>query len=247
MLRRKPTECDKKVIFKYCDAIQGIMQKVQDKKDLEALLVNKVQPAVDAIMHKFMGVRIAELGEDITKKVAMNPLLGLDVNSLLPFNEARKKFRSEYIRRLLVKEYGNVSEVARIAAMERRSIHRFIIAAKIDIAKIRSDMMKPHYIAQEAVARAVRESLQEFEGILHPHALERIYEGIPEISRELLAELPQSQVTFKEAEEAFERAYFAKLLAEERDTKRIARRSKLRYETVHRKLKKLGLLKPSRT
>jgi DNA-binding NtrC family response regulator len=210
--------------------------------DLENRLANKILPAIDAIMHKFMGVEIQEIGSDITTKLTKNPLLGFAIATHLPYRQAKTRFRKEYLERLLLQKFGNISEVSRIARIDRRSIHRFIITARINVKKMREEMMKPEYIKEIAIGKAVKEALSDYETILHPEKIRKLYEDIPSISRDILKELPDEPIPLHEAEAEFERAYFQTLLQEKKKVADIARHAKLRYEVVHRKLKKLGII-----
>ncbi|MEM3127048.1 MAG: sigma-54-dependent Fis family transcriptional regulator, partial [Candidatus Woesearchaeota archaeon] len=56
-------------------------------------------------------------------------------------------------------------------------------------------------------------------------------------------ELPFVPIKWEEAEELFEKEYFKKLLEENLNIEisKLAKKIKLRYETLHRKLKKLGI------
>lgn len=216
-------------------------ERTREKRDdLESKLASKILPAIDAIMHKFMGVKIQEIGSDITTKLTKNPLLGFAIATHLPYRQAKTQFRKEYLERLLLQKFGNISEVSRIAHIDRRSIHRFIITAKINVKKMRADMMKPEYIKEIAIGKAVKDALLDYETILHPEKIKKLYQDIPAISRDILKELPDDPLPLHDAETEFERAYFFALLQEKKKVADIARHAKLRYEVVHRKLKKLG-------
>ncbi|MFH1916339.1 MAG: hypothetical protein ABIJ21_03680 [Nanoarchaeota archaeon] len=218
------------------------MEKKKEEKGLEEKIINKIQPAIDTIMQRFMGLRIHELGSDISTKLTKNPLLGFSIDANLPYRNAKKKFRKEYLVKLLLKTYGNVSEVARIAQIERRSIHRFIIETRLNVQKMREEMLRPEYIKEAAISKELISTLKEYENVLHPEKMRKIYDDVPEISKDILKELPDEPLTLREAETEFSRQYFKTLQSECKTIKEIAKRSQLRYESVHRKMKALGLI-----
>ena len=148
-------------------------KKKESEAGLEEKIINKIQPAIDTIMQRFMGLRIHELGSDITTKLTKNPLLGFSIDATMPYRKAKKKFRKEYLIKLLLKTYGNVSEVARIAQIERRSIHRFIIETRLNVQKMREDMLRPEYIKEAAIGKELISALKEYENVLHPEKMRR--------------------------------------------------------------------------
>jgi len=213
------------------------------KESLETRLLSKLQPAIDSIMQKFMGVHIKELGEDLTAKLSKNPLLGFEITTRLPFRQAKKRFREQYIRRNLLMSYGNISEVARRLDIERRTIHRFIHEARMNVQKMRDDMLKPSYIKETAVQDVLGDVLKGYAEVLHPVKLEQMYADLSKISKDIVSSLPDEPLPLKQAEEEFEKQYFTKLLDEcERKIVCVAKRAGLRYETVHRKMRKLKII-----
>ncbi|MFH1072104.1 MAG: hypothetical protein V1743_01615 [Nanoarchaeota archaeon] len=217
--------------------------KQDSKEGLETKLLSKLQPAIDCIMQKFMGVHIKELGEDLTAKLSMNPLLGFEITTHLPYKMAKKRFREHYIRRNLLMRYGNISEVARRLDVERRTIHRFIHDARMNVQKMRDDMLKPSYIKETAVQDVLGDVLQGYAEVLHPVKLEKMYADLSQISKDIAASLPDNPMSLKEAEEEFEKQYFTKLLGEcGRKIVCVAKRAGMRYETVHRKMRKIGVI-----
>ena len=211
-------------------------------KPLEKIVFDKLQPLVDNVMQKFMGVTIGELGKDISSKLKQNPLLGFEIDTLKDFKTAKKNFKNQYIKRLLLTHYGNISEVARIAEVDRRSVHRFVVQARLNAKKIRKDMWKPSYLRQEALSSVISDVLKDYSEILHPIKIEQAYKDISKISKDIIKELPEEPMTLKEAEREFEKQYLQKVLeGENHNISRVAKRIKLRYETLHRKLKSLGI------
>ncbi len=213
-----------------------------EKHPLEQRLIEQLSPLLDGWVHRALGISLPELRDDITSKLTKNPILGLTVASALPYKKAKALFRADYFRKLLLEHYGNVSIVAKIAEVDRRSIHRFANQARLDLARVRAEMLRPSYVKEVEVGRILEEAFKSFEGILHPDKLQSLYSDTSQISREIVESLPHAPLTLKGADREFDRQYFAQLRAQEKTIAAAARRAGLRYETVHRKLKGLGML-----
>ncbi|MFO8015493.1 MAG: helix-turn-helix domain-containing protein [Candidatus Woesearchaeota archaeon] len=209
---------------------------------LEERAKRKVRPIVDEAVHKSFGVTIDEMSRDISEKMERSPLLRFEVDTSIPLKKARKRFAKEYLKRLLEINYGNISEVARIADVDRRSVHRLVKETGISVDRIRKDMAKAYDIKQMAISSIIEDVLDDYRTVFHPEKLDRMYRSVSDVSREILDVLPERQPTLKEAEEEFEKEYIRKALAEnDGNITRTARKAGLRYETLHRKMKKHGL------
>jgi DNA-binding NtrC family response regulator len=184
------------------------------RKDLERVVKTRVKPVVDLAMQKAMGITVSELSRDITSKIEKNPLLGFAIDTSVPFKKAKKQFKKQYLLKLLRINYGNVSEVARITNLDRRSIHRIVRAAKINVDKIRQEMAKAYEIKQSAVNEIIEDVLDHYKESIHPTKLEKMYKRVPELSKDILEELPEQPLSLKEAEQEFEREYIRKALEE---------------------------------
>ncbi|MBN1645916.1 hypothetical protein JW868_02650 [Candidatus Woesearchaeota archaeon] len=209
---------------------------------LEESVLDKITPVIDYVMTKFMGSPMSELTYDISEKLRRSDLLGIPVNTMMPFKMAKRLFRSEYLQRLLIQNQGNISRVAEISRVDRRSIHRIVRQSRVDAYTIRKEMTRPTYLQMRAVSHAVEESIDEFRDHISPTRVQYLYSNIDELSEEILEGLPGQSVSLKDAVEEFETLYFGDLLAECNGViSAVAKRCGLRYETVHRKLKELGL------
>ncbi|MCX8147359.1 MAG: hypothetical protein N3D84_02740, partial [Candidatus Woesearchaeota archaeon] len=107
---------------------------------------------IDKSMHKILGVTIDELSTDITEKIRKSPLIDFHIDIKLGFKKAKKQFIKRYLEKLLLINYGNISEVAKIAGIDRRSIHRMVKESKINVEKIRKEMAKAYDIKQSAIS-----------------------------------------------------------------------------------------------
>ncbi len=212
--------------------------------ELEKLIDKKIKPLVEEAMQKHLGITISEIEEDITDKLKKAPLIEFDIDTKIPFKQAKKQFKKKYLTRLLQLHLGNVAEVARIAKIDRRSIHRLITELKIDLSHFRKTLTKRQYIKETAIKDLLESSFKTYKSSLNPKKYEKLYEEVPELSKEIIKELPIKQPILKEAEKEFEKKYLKKALEENKNSEsKTAKKIGLRYETLHRKLKSLGIIK----
>ncbi len=211
-------------------------------KELEDVLKKKINFLVDEAMQKFLGVTINEIGKDITDKIEKNPLLRFNVNTALKFKTAKKIFKKDFITKVIQTSYGNISEVAKKLGVDRRSIHRAVKELRIDVKKCREIMLKPSYYRKEAVDNILRDTLSQYKSILRPSKLQQVYKNVPHLSKDIAETLPPILMTLKEAEQEFEKQYLSKALKEAKGSiTKTAKKIGLRYETIIRKMKKLGM------
>lgn len=206
---------------------------------LEKVLDDKIIPIIDTAMQKYIGISIHEIQGDITDKLKNNPLLGIPVRHELPFRKAKKAFKKQFMERLLKTHHGNISEVARILGMNRRSVHR--IVEKESTQLIREELPKPYYLKQKEVEQIIEGVLANYKPIIREDKLENIYNNVEEISKDIVDELPDEDMSWKEVEEEFERKYLEFALRHKKSYKQVAKSIGISYETLLRKLKKLKL------
>ena len=89
------------------------------RETLEKVMKTKVEPLVEEAMHKFLGVTVSEISDDISDKIEKNPLITYEINTSLGFKAAKKLFKREFLKRLLQSHLGNVSLVATITGMDK--------------------------------------------------------------------------------------------------------------------------------
>ncbi len=131
-------------IYKLLVLLPGYMAR----EDLEKVVKSRVKPIIDGAMQKFIGARIVELESDISDSLAKNPLFEVEIDTSLKFRKAKDNFKRSYISKLLQTHLGNISRVADVLGIDRRSIHRLIKSLKINIEKIRKKLLSKEY-AQE--------------------------------------------------------------------------------------------------
>ena len=212
------------------------------RQTLDKVLKEKVEPLLESAMHRFLGVTVSEISEDISDKIEKNPFITYEINTALSFKAAKKVFKREFLKRLLQSHLGIVSIVAKITGMDRRSIHRSIKELGINIDKIRKEMISAKYYQKEAVDGIVRDTLDDYKQIIQPSRLEKMYKHVGELSEDIVKQLPAAEMTWDDAEKEFEKMYLEKALKENNgNISATAKKIKLRYETLHRKLKKLSI------
>ncbi|RME54961.1 hypothetical protein D6777_02120 [Candidatus Woesearchaeota archaeon] len=215
------------------------------KKDLENFIETEIEPVIEKTIQKFLGVTIKELNKDITDKLKKNPLVEIHVPKGLTLKNAKRIFRKAFIERLLKSHFGDVTAVARICGVDRKTIHRMINELGIDINVCRKALLKPEYVKKEALNYVIEESLKSYDKVLHPEKLSTIYKNVDELSRQILNEYNFSWPTLKEAEKEFEKEYITNELKENNWKLTItAKKLNIRYETLHRKIKILKIFRP---
>lgn len=192
---------------------------------------------VEKAMKNFLGVSVKEINEDISNKL-VNPVLKIDIDVKKSFKDAKKEFKRVFIINLLQSNYGNVSRVAEISGLDRRSIHRLIKSFKINIDDLRKG---PYYFAKQQkenyVYSVVEETLNKYD-ITKSKKNELAKEHLKDIS---LA-LPNINLTYQDAMKEFEIQFISKALKENNfNTNLAAKKIGIARETLSRKLSELSL------
>lgn len=217
-------------------------EKEKAAQNIDQLLEEKIKPLITEATAKFLGVTVKELTEDISAKLTKAPLLDFPIDISIKFKQAKKRFKKAYIEKMLELHLGNISVVAREAGTDRRSIHRLIHQLHVPLDKIKKELLRPYDMKLSLVSHAIEDVLDKYRAVLHPAKIERMYKNVSQLSEDLLRELPEKKLTIKEAEEDFERQYIKKaLLGNNHNVTQTAKKIGLRYETLHRKMKVLGI------
>ena len=211
------------------------------KPELEHLVETKVKPLLEEAMHKSLGITIQELESDISDRLKKSSL-DFSIDTKMKFKEAKRRFKQVYIRGLLKQNLGNIEQVAKIAAVDRRSIHRIVAQMKFDVEHLREQIDKKEYFKQAAVQDIIQDSLVAYKSAIHPKRYEALYKEAPQLSKEILKELPKIPDALKITEKEFEKKFITQALAENNhNISKTARKIGLRFETLHRKMKKVQL------
>ena len=213
------------------------------EREIDGKKKKYIDPIVTSAVQKVLGVNITELNRDISEKLNKSSLIGINIDTSKSFKDAKKYFKKKYLDRLLQINLGNISEAAKIAHVDRRSIHRLVKDEKVDVYKIRRELKKAYTIKQEEINTIIGDVLDNYKTIIHPIKMDQMYAHVPELSKDILDELPEEPKTLKEAEEEFEKEYLTKALKENNgNVSQTAKKIEIRYETLHRKMKKIGLI-----
>ncbi len=235
-------------------------------QDLEAaikekvVIKEKVIPLLEETMEKHWGITIPKLETDITDRLT-NPQLNIYVPQGLKFGKAKKFFKKEFLKRELQLHRGNISHLAKTLELDRRSIHRAIRNLDIKVGQIKGqvkemlsrsaseeelvglskELSKERY-QEEVVDKAIRGTLEQYKQLLRPEKMEELYKDIPTLSRNIVKFIPYQDWSWREAEQEFERQFLRQALEEQGwKVSEAAARIGLRAETLHRKIRKLGL------
>ncbi len=209
--------------------------------DLESTIKEKVQPLVIDAMSKTWGLTIPKIESDITDQLA-KPALHLYIPLTLPYKEAKKTFKKEFLTRELRRHIGNVSELAKILGMDRRSIHRTIKELGIDMENMRNRLELDDHKLEHFVDNTIRHKLEEYKQIIHPEKMDLLYDALPKLSRNIAQILPQEVMSWKDAEDEFERQFFNHAIKQHSgNISHTAKDLGLRAETLYRKIRELQL------
>tara|TARA_Y100000310_G_scaffold317846_1_gene371177 strand:+ start:2546 stop:3178 length:633 start_codon:yes stop_codon:yes gene_type:complete len=207
------------------------------KKDLEETIKEKVAPLVEETLEKNIGVTIPKLESDIADKL-MQPNVDIYIPHDLSFKDAKKMFKREFLKRELRLHMGNISQLAKTLGLDRRSIHR----AMKDLDVHRAGMQDKKAYYQHLVDKKIRSTLDDYKEIIHPHKMEKIYQEIPRLSRNIVKFIPHQELSWKAAEKVFEKQFLQHALKESKgNVRQAAEKLEIRAETLHRKIKKLDL------
>ena len=211
-------------------------------ENLEKVVKEKVEPLVDEAMHRYLGITVSEIKGDISDRIGKSPLLSYEINTSVSFKVAKKLFKKDFITRMLHSHRGNIGVVARFTRLDRRSIYRAIKEFGIDVKKIKSEAIRRDQYRRAAVDHILKDTLNDYKTVLRPAKLKKMYKGVEKLSSDIVKELPVIEMTWKGAEREFEKAYISKVLKEfDGNISKAAKKMNIRYETLHRKIKRLGL------
>lgn len=209
---------------------------------LEEVIEKRVKPMVEQAMAKYLGITVPEIELDISDRLRA-PLLEYEIDIQLPFKKAKRLFKKLYLARMLKIHFGNISEVAILLDIDRKTIHRLIKSLKIDVEEFRKEFEKAKYIKEETVSNIIKKTLETYKTSLSPIKFKTFYEHAPSLSKDIIKELPEKPLTLSEAEDEFEKRFLKKALEEnEFNISKTARKIGLRFETLYRKLKELMVI-----
>ncbi|MBI2572672.1 hypothetical protein HYV86_02330 [Candidatus Woesearchaeota archaeon] len=211
------------------------------QKNLEETIKEKILPVVGSTLEKALGISIPKIGSDITDKLS-TPLLEIYIPPDRTFAQAKKEFLAQFVRRELRTHSGNISSLARFTGVNRRTIHRAIREFELDTKELRQNIQTLEGEKQTAIDHTIRLTLDSYKEILAPKRMEDMYREVPNLSRSIAHLLPHQPLTWKEAEYEFEKSFLQRALKyHQGNIAQTAKDLKIRAETLHRKVKKLGI------
>lgn len=213
--------------------------KPKEKQDLEEAIKGKVFPLLEETMEKNWGITIPKLETDITDSLK-NPQLNIYIPPHLNFNQAKNHFKGEFVKRELRLNKGNVSQLAKLLGINRRSVHRVIKDLNID--KSKDPLLSKEEYHQDVIGQSIKSTLDQYKQIIHPQQMEKMYQEVDTLSRNIAKFIPFEELSWKDAEREFERQFLQQALREnDNHIGKTAQKMELRVETLYRKIKKLGL------
>jgi len=211
------------------------------KKGLEEAIKEKVTSLLEESMEKHWGITVPQIEDDITAKLGSSSL-NIYISPNLSFSAAKKMFKTEFLKRELRMHKGNISHLAKQLGIDRRSVHRTIKEMGIDIDKIRKELDSSESYEMKFVDQTLKSTLDQYKEIIRPQKMEKMYQEMHSLSRNIAKILPFKEISWKEAEKEFEQQFLEQALeANKHNITRTANKIRIRAETLHRKIKKLGI------
>lgn len=206
-------------------------------------LEEKVSPIIEKAMHQHLGVTVEEVKKDITDILSKPKLFTLPIDFDQSFKTAKKKFKKEYLKKILRENGGNISKCAKIAGVDRRTIHRLLSEFSINPKDFRSEARHRDYSRELKVQNIIEKTLEHYKEFLHPSKVQQFYQEAPNISKQIIKEMPlEEQLTMSKAERIFEKEYLeASLKSNNWSVRKTANSIGIAEETLHRKIKSTGL------
>jgi DNA-binding NtrC family response regulator len=207
-------------------------------ENLEKITETKkeITPEVQKAMESMLGVNVKQINEDISNRLVEGNL-DFDIDLGKGFKQSKEEFKKTFLARLLGHTNGNITEAARIADLDRRTIHRLIKKHHINIENARQ---MPYQFLEDKKKEYVKDVINE---ILDKYDITRgKYEADPSTTQKISEKLPYFRLTFDQAIDLFEREFIKKALETYKSQKEAAKKIGLRYETLHRKAKEFNLL-----
>jgi DNA-binding NtrC family response regulator len=213
----------------------------KEKKNLEETIKEKIAPLLEETMEKNWGISIPKIETDISDKLK-NQSLDIYIPINKSFSEAKRIFKTEFLKQELKLNRGNISQIAKTLGIDRRSIHRAIKELGINVDEIRGDTLSKKEYQENKIDQTIRTTLEQYKSIIQPQQMEKMYQEVGKLSRNIARFIPHQELSWKEAERAFEKQ-FLKLSLEDNEwnVTKTAKKIIIRPETLHRKIKKLGI------
>ena len=218
---------------------------VERDEHLEKVVQERVKPLLTRAMHEHLGITVQELGQDITDTLTKAKIFSIRIQHDISYKKAKKEFKKEFIQRLLREHAGNVQQASKSADVDRRTLHRLITEFNIESEEFRKKQ-QPDYTRKMAVQDLIQKTIEQYKTALQPERAQQFYKEAPHLSEQIIQELPEEHLTLQQAETIFEKEYIEHALTQnDWNVRSTAKNIELAEETIHRKIKELGIEKKS--
>ncbi len=215
-----------------------------NKHNLEETIKEKVALLLEETMEKSWGIYVPQVQSDITDKLQSQLPVQFYIPAASSFQEAKRKFKLDFLQSQLQLHRGNVSQLARFIGLDRRSVHRAIKELDVQIYTIRREPQVSYSSQEKMINQTIRFALAGYKDIIQPQKMEKLYQEVPSLSRNLAKIIPHHHLTWKQAECEFEKQFLSQALQDSSwKIAETARQLKIQPETLHRKIVKLGLVR----
>ena len=212
-----------------------------NRHNLEETIKGRVALLLEETMEKSWGIYVPQVQSDLTDKLQHQLPLKFYVPTASSFQEAKRKFKSEFLKNQLHLHNGNISQLAKFIGIDRRSVHRAIRGLDLQLDEVRREH-NAGSPQEKIINQTIRFTLEGYKDIIQPQKMEKMYQEVPTLSRNLAKILPHNGLTWKQAEREFEKQFLSQSLQEYHwKVAETARKLNLRPETLHRKIAKLRL------
>ncbi|HLD40215.1 MAG TPA: helix-turn-helix domain-containing protein [Candidatus Nanoarchaeia archaeon] len=213
-----------------------------NKHDLEETIKGKVALLLEETMEKSWGIYVPQVQSDLTDKLQHQLPIKFYIPAVSSFHEAKRKFKAEFLKNQLHLHNGNISQLAKFIGLDRRSVHRAIKGLDLHLTDLRREQPITSSPQEKLIDQTIRFTLEGYKDIIQPQKMEKMYQEVPTLSRNLAKILPHNGLTWKQAEREFEKQFLSQSLQEYRwKVAETARKLNLQPETLHRKIAKLKL------
>ena len=212
-----------------------------NRHNLEETIKGRVALLLEETMEKSWGIYVPQVQSDLTDKLQHQLPLKFYVPTASSFQEAKRKFKSEFLKNQLHLHNGNISQLAKFIGIDRRSVHRAIRGLDLQLDEVRREH-NAGSPQEKIINQTIRFTLEGYKDIIQPQKMEKMYQELPNLTKSIARYLPLEELTWKEAEREFERQFLVQALRERQgNVPKTAQELKIRPETLYRKIKKLEI------
>src|SRR3989344_4283861 len=201
-----------------------------NKHDLEETIKGKVALLLEETMEKSWGIYVPQVQSDLTDKLQHQLPIKFYIPAVSSFHEAKRKFKAEFLKNQLHLHNGNIYQLAKFIGLD------------LHLTDLRREQPITSSPQEKLIDQTIRFTLEGYKDIIQPQKMEKMYQEVPTLSRNLAKILPHNGLTWKQAEREFEKQFLSQSLQEYRwKVAETARKLNLQPETLHRKIAKLKL------